>query len=213
MLYVHGLLSPCGAPRVVPEGLVSAAPFALGKIVAESARPMILVVPRFQPGNDRSWSSHRLDRPGAINALFAEVLAETGRRLNRATPAIDQLIVAGHSRAFGILYPLARASASPELGKGALARLSRIWVFDATYGTPPIAAFESSDEGETRARGRNRLPREIGHRQIQRRVAGRRPGPAADSPVDHALRGSGMDAAGLACGVAAAAAGGSGRRL
>ena len=143
MLYVHGLLGPCGAPRVMPEGLVSAAPFALGKIVAESARPMILVVPRFQPGNDKSWSPHRLDRPGAINALFAEVLAETGRRLNRAAPVIDQLIVAGHSRAFGILYPLARASASPELGKGALARLSRIWALDATYGTPPIAAFES----------------------------------------------------------------------
>ncbi|HZM25854.1 MAG TPA: M15 family metallopeptidase, partial [Gemmatimonadales bacterium] len=99
--------------------------------------------PRFQPGNDKSWSPHRLDRPGAINALFAEVLAETGRRLNRAAPAIDQLIVAGHSRAFGILYPLARASASPELGKGALARLSRIWALDATYGKPPIAAFES----------------------------------------------------------------------
>jgi hypothetical protein len=143
MLYVHGLLGPCGAPRVMPEGLVSAAPFALGKIVAESARPMILVVPRFQPGNDKSWSPHRLDRPGAINALFAEVLAETGRRLNRAAPAIDQLIVAGHSRAWGILYPLARASASPELGKGALARLSRIWALDATYGTPPMAAFES----------------------------------------------------------------------
>jgi hypothetical protein len=143
MLYIHGLLSPCGAPRVMPEGLVSAAPFALGKIVTESTRPMILVVPRFQPGNDKSWSPHRLDRPDAINALFAEVLAETGRRLNRAAPAIDQLIVAGHSRAFGILYPLARASASPELEKGALARLSRIWALDATYGTPPIAAFES----------------------------------------------------------------------
>ena len=143
MLFVHGLLDVCGAPRVMPEGLVSAAPFALGKIVAESVRPMILVVPCFQPGNDKSWSPHRLDRPGAINALFAEVLAETGRRLNRAPPTIDQLIVAGHSRAFGILYPLARASASPELGKGALARLSRIWALDATYGTPPIAAFES----------------------------------------------------------------------
>jgi hypothetical protein len=143
MLYVHGLLGPCDAPRVMPEGLVSAAPFALGKIVADSARPMILVVPRFQPGNDKSWSPHRLNRPGALNALFAEVLAETGRRLNRGAPAIDQLIVAGHSRAFGILYPLARASASPELEKGALARLSRIWALDATYGTPPIAAFES----------------------------------------------------------------------
>jgi hypothetical protein len=144
MLYVHGyLLGPCDKPPVVPEGLVAAAPFALGKIVAESARPMILVVPRFQPGNNKSWSPHRLDHPSAINALIAEVLAETGRRLNRAPPTIDQLIVAGHSRAYGILYPLAHASASPELGKGALARLSRIWALDATYGTPPIAAFES----------------------------------------------------------------------
>ncbi|MET0419030.1 MAG: D-alanyl-D-alanine carboxypeptidase family protein, partial [Actinoplanes sp.] len=152
MLYVHGLLGPCGAPRVMPEGLIAAVPFALGKIVAESARPVILVVPRFQAGNDKSWSAHRLDRPGAINALFAEVLAETGRRLNRPEPAIDQLIVAGHSRAFGVLYPLGRASGSPELERGALARLSRVWALDATYGTPPIAAFESLTKAHPRIR-------------------------------------------------------------
>ena len=143
MLYVHGLLSPCGIPKVLPEGIISAAPFRLGQLITNSGCPMVLVVPRFQPGNDKSWSPHGLNRPDQLNALFAEVLSEMGRRLGRPTAQIDQLIIAGHSRAFGVLYPLARAHASPALATGALARLSRVWVLDATYGTPPMTAFEA----------------------------------------------------------------------
>jgi peptidoglycan hydrolase-like protein with peptidoglycan-binding domain len=143
MLYVHGLLSPCGAPKVMPEGIISEAPFKLGKLIVDSGRAMVLVVPRFQSGNDKSWSAHDLNRPGTLNALFAEVLGDMGRRLGRPAVQIDQLIIAGHSRAFGVLYPLARSHASPALAMGALAKLSKVWVLDATYGAPPMAAFEA----------------------------------------------------------------------
>jgi peptidoglycan hydrolase-like protein with peptidoglycan-binding domain len=143
MLYVHGLLGPCGAPKVLPEDIISAAPFRLGQLIVDSGRPMALVVPRLQPGNDKTWSPHDLNRPSRLNALFAEVLAEMGRRLGRPNTRIDQLVVAGHSRAFGVLYPLARSHASPALATGALAKLSKVWVLDATYGTPPMAAFEA----------------------------------------------------------------------
>jgi LAS superfamily LD-carboxypeptidase LdcB len=143
MLYVHGLLSPCGVPKIVPEGIISDARFRLGQIVVDSGRPVVLVVPRMQPGNDKSWSAHGLDRADKLNALIAEVLAETGGRLGRAAVQIGKFIVAGHSRAFGVLYPLARSHASPALEAGALARLSKVWVLDATYGSPPMAAFEA----------------------------------------------------------------------
>lgn len=143
MLYVHGLLSPCGAPKVMPEGLISAAPFKLGQLMVDSGRPMVLVVPRFQPGNDKTWSAHNLHRPDKLNALFAEVIDEAGRRLGRNPVQIDQLVIAGHSRAYGVLYPLARSHASPALATGALSRLSKVWVLDATYGTPPMAAFDA----------------------------------------------------------------------
>ena len=143
MLYVHGLLSPCGVPKVMPDGIISDAPFRLGQLIVDSGRPMVLVVPRFQHGNDKSWSAHDLNRPQTLNALFAEVLGDMQRRLDRPPVQIDQLVIAGHSRAFGVLYPLARSHASPALATGALARLSKVWVLDATYGTPPLADFEA----------------------------------------------------------------------
>jgi hypothetical protein len=143
MLYVHGLLSPCGAPKVMPEGIISDAPFRLGQLIVDSGLPMVIVVPCFQPGNDKTWSAHGLDRPGTLNALFEEILAEMGRHLGRPILQIGQLVIAGHSRAFGVLYPLARSHPSPALAMGALSRLSKVWVLDATYGTPPMAAFEA----------------------------------------------------------------------
>jgi peptidoglycan hydrolase-like protein with peptidoglycan-binding domain/LAS superfamily LD-carboxypeptidase LdcB len=143
LLYIHGLLSPCGAPKVMPDGLVTGATFRLGQIVADSGRPVILVVPQLQTGNDASWNAHGLDRPASLNALFAEVLTGTSRRLERGPTQLGQLVIAGHSRAYGVLYPLAHAHRSEELGTGALAKLARVWVLDATYGKPPIAAFQA----------------------------------------------------------------------
>lgn len=143
LLYVHGLLSPCGAPKVMPEGLVTGTTFRLGQIVADSGKPMILVVPQLQTGNDASWHAHRLDKPASLNALFAEVLTEVSRRFERSAAQVGRLIIAGHSRAYGVLYPLAHAHKSAELGTGALAKLVKVWALDATYGKPPIAGFEA----------------------------------------------------------------------
>jgi peptidoglycan hydrolase-like protein with peptidoglycan-binding domain/LAS superfamily LD-carboxypeptidase LdcB len=143
LLYIHGLLSPCGVPKAMPAGIVTEATFRLGKIVTDSGRPMLLVVPQLQIGSDAGWSAHGLDRPAQLNALFAEVLAETDRRLGRSGTQIGRLVISGHSRAYGVLYPLANANKSAALDTGALAKLVKVWVLDATYGSPPIAAFKA----------------------------------------------------------------------
>lgn len=49
------------------------------------------------------------------------------------TPSLGAFIVAGHSRAYGVLYPLASGFGSQEMSSGALAKLSRVWLLDASY--------------------------------------------------------------------------------
>jgi hypothetical protein len=143
MLYIHGLLSPCGGLSVRPGGLVTSRQFRLGKIVDDCGRPMVLVIPLMQGGDDKSWTTRGLHTPAGLNALVAEVLAEVGTRQNQPGPDLSSFIVAGHSRAYGVLYPLARSHASKEHGTGALARLSQVWLLDATYGTPPVRDFKT----------------------------------------------------------------------
>lgn len=143
MLYVHGLLNVCGGLKLRPAGLVSDARFQLGKLVDDTRRPMVLVVPLFQTGDDKTWSAHGLGRPEALNGLLAEVPTEIGKRLNASAPAISRLVIAGHSRAYDVLYPLARAHGSRAFSEGALAKLSNLWLLDATYGTFPAGDFDA----------------------------------------------------------------------
>lgn len=142
LLYVHGLLSPCGKPKVVPEGLITDGQFQLAQSVRAAARPTVLIVPLFQEDSKR-WDAHGLGRPGVLNALIAEMLLEIGRRNGGPAPAIGNLIVAGHSKAYDVLYPLARAHRDPAIATGALARLTGIWALDASYGTFPTPEFKA----------------------------------------------------------------------
>ena len=142
LLYIHGLLGPCGKLPSVPDGFITGSQFALGRAVRESGLPMVLLAPLLQEGNDRSWRAHGLDKPARLNAFLAEAIDEIGRRLTRVR-ALSRLVVAGHSRAFGVLYPLARSHADPAHHGGALARLSALWFLDATYGTVPMQAIEA----------------------------------------------------------------------
>lgn len=143
LLYVHGLLSPCGKPGVVPEGLITGGQFQLAQSVSAASRPTILIVPLFQEGNDTSWNAHGLGKPANLNAFIAEMLLEIGSKNGAPPPAIGNLIVAGHSKAYDVLYPLARAHRDPAMATGALARLAAIWALDASYGTFPEQDFEA----------------------------------------------------------------------
>jgi monoamine oxidase len=141
LVFAHGLLGGCPRPKHVPAGFVTDAPFELGRIVDRSGRPVVLVVPLIDWGNpcgevifgrDRSrW--HPLGEPAVLNAVVSEVLAEVGRVQGANAPSLRELIVAGHSRAYDVLEPLAARRTDPAIRQGALARLSQVWAFDTTY--------------------------------------------------------------------------------
>ena len=132
VVYAHGLISPCPpAPRKIPESFVTDAPFRLGTIVDASNRRMVLVVPYFE------WKprqNHRLGNPENLNRLVAEALAAVGTMQGGPTPSLANLILAGHSRAYGFLEPLAKSYANPAMLQGALAKLNQVWALDTTYG-------------------------------------------------------------------------------
>jgi hypothetical protein len=141
LLFAHGLVDGCRKPKSLPNGFITDAPFSLGRIVDASARPMVLVVPLLDwnnPGGEAAFGTgrgkwHALAQPAMLNAVLAEVLVEVGRVQARNTPALRELMVAGHSRAFDFLEPLAHSRADPQMRLGALSRLTRIWAFDTTY--------------------------------------------------------------------------------
>jgi hypothetical protein len=144
LVYAHGHLSPCPPiPKDVPEDLITKPPFELGKIVDTSGRAIVLVVPFLDwanlAKNRQNFEAcgrntmHLLGMPAHINGLVAEVLVEIGKAYAKRTPSLQSLILAGHSRAYDFLNPLAIAHADPEMSRGALASLSRVWALDTTY--------------------------------------------------------------------------------
>jgi murein DD-endopeptidase MepM/ murein hydrolase activator NlpD/peptidoglycan hydrolase-like protein with peptidoglycan-binding domain len=130
LLYAHGLLDRCPGPARV-RGLITERPFKLASTVDAANRPIVLAVPYLE------WSKqgkfHPLGKPALLNNIVDEVLADLGRVQGSTVPALRDLVVAGHSRAYGVLEPLAAAHASPEMQQGALARLSQVWAFDTAY--------------------------------------------------------------------------------
>jgi hypothetical protein len=136
LFYIHGLFSPCGYPPQGARSLVGSDMFRLGRYVAESRRPMCLIVPQFQDGGDGSWETKGLDKPAALNRLLADCLADIGQAVGGTAPTSTKLTIAGHSKAYELLNRLAQANASPDLQKGALAGLSEIWLLDTTYSFP-----------------------------------------------------------------------------
>ncbi len=127
LFYLHGLLDRC------PQNI---APQSIGKIVAKSTRPMVLAAPIID------WRKReiaaQLGKPAQLNALLAEIVSEVSRKAGTPLSTISRLVIAGHSKAYAILYPLMRSLSSSEMTDGALARLREFWMLDATYGCVPI---------------------------------------------------------------------------
>jgi subtilisin family serine protease len=147
LFFAHGLPQGCPRPSTIPAGFITGRPFHLGQVIHDSGRPIVLVVPQldwahpcgevvFGPGREKR---HPLGDPVHLNGLVAEVLAEVGRVRGGAAPALRDLIVAGHSRAYDLLEPLAASRAAPAMRQGALAKLSQVWGLDTTYDGDPAA--------------------------------------------------------------------------
>src|SRR5205085_8102259 len=84
----------------------------------------------FGKGRER-W--HALARPEHLNGLIGEVLTEVGRVQTSAAPSLSDLVIAGHSRAYDFLEPLADSRLDPAMQQGGLAKLSQVWAFDTAY--------------------------------------------------------------------------------
>ena len=131
LVYAHGLLNPCPpVPKRLPEGFITAAPFKLGEIVDASKRGIILVVPFF---DWKPRQRHALGKPANLNRLVNEVLAEVGAIQGTAPLSLSNLILAGHSRAYDFLEPLASSYTDPQMQQGPLAKLTQVWAFDTAY--------------------------------------------------------------------------------
>ena len=149
LFFAHGL-DVCGPVlKDRPTTFVTERPFRLGELVEASGRPLVLVVPFLDGENlgpnkmafGNRW--HKVARPVNLNGVVAEALEKVpGLTGTAAAPAVRRLILAGHSRAFGVFDALARAHADPEMSNGALGRLSHVWALDSTY-TSPIADWRS----------------------------------------------------------------------
>jgi V8-like Glu-specific endopeptidase len=146
LVYAHGDLGGCKPyPKVIPEDLITKAPFHLGKIVDESKRRIALVVPfmdweklrtnklSFVACNRPDASLHVLGVPGNLNGVMKEALAEIGRVLGAPPPSVANLILAGHSRAHGFFNTLALHHMDSEMSKGVLRTLKEVWCLDSTY--------------------------------------------------------------------------------
>jgi subtilisin family serine protease/LAS superfamily LD-carboxypeptidase LdcB len=131
VLYAHGLLDRCSGPPTVP-GIVLEQPFALASIVEASQQPAALVVPFLEWDRHRG-PEHAISAPVRLNAVLAEAVTSITRQLQHNALELRTLVIAGHSRAYGVLGPLARAHADPSLRQGALARLREVWALDTTY--------------------------------------------------------------------------------
>ena len=120
LFYAHGDQGRMLAdPKEMPEDSVTKAPFELGNVVDASNRRIALVVPHmdwnhlaknklnFVACNRTDASLHALGQPATLNGVLKEVLAEIGRVFGSPAPAVENLILAGHSRAHGFFNVLA----------------------------------------------------------------------------------------------------------
>ena len=136
LLFVHGL-DVCGPVlKNRPVTFITERPFRLGELVEASGRPIVLVVPFLDwehlAKNKMAFGSkwHKLAQPKNLNGVIAECM----QRVN--APPIGKLILAGHSRAFGVFDAMARLHADPDMNSGALAKLAHVWALDSTYTSP-----------------------------------------------------------------------------
>jgi subtilisin family serine protease/LAS superfamily LD-carboxypeptidase LdcB len=141
LLYGHGLLGGCRRPRRLPDGFVTDPPFGLGKVVDGAGKPVVLAVPLLDwddPGGAAAFGArhrrwHALGLLGNLDRLVGEVLTEVGRVRATPAPALHDLVVAGHSRAYDLLEPLVHQRHEPGMSSGNLARLAQVWALDTTY--------------------------------------------------------------------------------
>ena len=96
-------------------------------------------------------------------ASYGRFCIEVGSVFGTAAPSIQNLILAGHSKAYAFFDPLAMAHGDPEMSKGCLAKLSDVWALDTTYTCPTdhlalLARLEAESQDADLLSGKERTP-------------------------------------------------------
>lgn len=141
IVYSHGLNVCTPVATNPPESFLTDAPFDFAELVANNAdKPVVFVAPWFDWENLAAdgmeiagTTHHKLAVPKNLNGVVAEVMNQVAAHTNAPAPNISSFIVAGHSRAYDFLDPIADAWNDPQMNQGALAKLSQVWAFDITY--------------------------------------------------------------------------------
>jgi len=149
LFYVHGLNVCSPVAKNPPVSFVTEEPFHLGKLVDASKRPVVLAVPFMDwehlaaNGMATGGSNHKLGIPQNLNGVVAEVLEQVGKQRSTPTPGLTALFLAGHSRAYSFLNPLAAANGDPQMSSGALSKLTQVWGLDSGYACSPMSSWKS----------------------------------------------------------------------
>jgi hypothetical protein len=133
LVWIHGDFI-CGDEGTDALSYVKSKTFPLAQQIADSKQPFVLVVPSMNWSRGQEW--HNLGSPKAMNAFLEEVRTGLTHAGWPKAPFPGRLILAGHSHAFAVFNSLAAAVAvgNTEFSRGALARLTDVWLLDATYG-------------------------------------------------------------------------------
>jgi len=141
LVFFHGLPVPCW-DSFIPDPKNTSKKFGLDAQIDGSGRKGALAVPVVHWAADSNvrakWTAENL------NKFVEEVRDEIGRQ-SGVKPTVSRLIIAGHSRAYAILTPLASEfhQDAPATKEGALAKLKEVWALDSTYNPLHASALDS----------------------------------------------------------------------
>jgi V8-like Glu-specific endopeptidase len=166
LVFFHGDKEGCPTASFDPDPSASKKKFGLDAQVEASGRAIALAVPQMHwRGRDTSeikgkWSAAN------FNQFVEDVLAEIGSQTSQKR-TLGQLIIAGHSRAYNILTPLAlefhlRAPATTEKGRP-LQQLAEVWSLDANYDVRDVRGLDVWASARPTGRFVAVHSREIGH--------------------------------------------------
>ncbi|TVM03041.1 MAG: hypothetical protein CV087_07170 [Candidatus Brocadia sp. WS118] len=136
LVFFHGLDACSPRHNFDPDKVISN--FQLADQIDKAKRKVALAVPVVH------WKAHKKGEKKNTNGIWSaanlnsfveEVLDKIGKDNTR--PSLGRLIIAGHSRAYEVMTPLANEfeKGVAETRRGALAQLGEVWALDSTYGS------------------------------------------------------------------------------
>jgi hypothetical protein len=146
LVFLHGLDIEQCQPCFDPNPSNTKKKFRLDAQIQGHKRPVAVAVPRlFWKKGDNGANVAGSWTAANFNKFVTAVLGEIGKA-SGITTTLGSLIIAGHSRAYAILTPLARefcqGTAAATTPTEPLAKLTEVWAMDSTYSPLDVRALE-----------------------------------------------------------------------